>query len=108
MARKSARAAAVQMVFENMLGGDGGEETLRGLIEFTPEADDQEYIDSLLAGVEDKREWIGEALNRLIPARPPVSAREPRHGANRAPRRAEPEVEVTPIPEEYHYEEPQE
>ena len=31
MARKSARAAAVQMVFENMLGGDGGEDTLRGL-----------------------------------------------------------------------------
>ena len=26
MSRKSARAAAVQMVFENMLGGDGGED----------------------------------------------------------------------------------
>ena len=51
MARKSARSAAVQMVFENMLGGEGGEETLRGLIEFAPEEDDQKYIDSLLAGV---------------------------------------------------------
>ena len=52
MARKSARAAAVHMVFERMLGGDGGEETLRGLIEFTPEEDDQAYIDSLLSGIE--------------------------------------------------------
>ena len=52
MARKSARAAAVQMVFENMLGGDGGEDTLRGLIEFTPEEDDQAYIDGILSGVQ--------------------------------------------------------
>ncbi len=51
MARKSARAAAVQMVYESMLGGEGGEDTLRGLIAFTPEEDDQRYIDSLLAGV---------------------------------------------------------
>ena len=53
MARKSARAAAVQMVYENMLGGDGGEETLRGLIEFTPEEGDEEYISSLVQGVEE-------------------------------------------------------
>ncbi len=52
MSRKSARAAAVQMVYEHMLGGEGGEDTLRGLIEFAPEEDDQAYIDSLLAGVE--------------------------------------------------------
>ncbi len=52
MSRKSARAAAVQMVYEQMLGGEGGEDTLRGLIEFVPEEDDQKYIDSLLAGVQ--------------------------------------------------------
>ena len=52
MARKSARTAAVQMVYEQMLGGDGGDETLRELIEFTPEEDDQAYIDGILAGVE--------------------------------------------------------
>ena len=53
MARTSARAAAVQLVYENMLGGDGGEETLRGLIEFTPEEGDEEYISSLVQGVEE-------------------------------------------------------
>ena len=62
MSRKSARAAAVQMVFENMLGGDGGEETLRGLIEFAPEGDDQAYIDRTLQGVEENH----EALDALI------------------------------------------
>ena len=62
MARKSARAAAVQMVFEQMLGGDGGDETLRGLIEFEPEEDDQLYIAGILAGVRSN----AEALDALI------------------------------------------
>lgn len=51
MARRSARAAAVQMVYENMLGGDGGEDTLRGLIEFEPEEGDQAYLDQVVNGV---------------------------------------------------------
>ena len=66
MARKSARAAAVQMVFENMLGGDGGEETLRGLIEFAPEENDQEYIDSILAGVEENAETLDAAIEKCL------------------------------------------
>lgn len=51
MARKAARIAAVQMVYEHMLGGDGGAETLTGLIAFEPEHDDQAFIDRLVAGV---------------------------------------------------------
>ena len=66
MARKSARAAAVQMVFENMLGGDGGEETLRGLIEFAPEENDQEYIDDILAGVEQNAEMLDAAIEKCL------------------------------------------
>ena len=66
MARKSARAAAVQMVFENMLGGDGGEETLRGLIEFTPEGDDQEYIDSLIKGVEENAQALDGQIEKCL------------------------------------------
>lgn len=53
MSRKSARAAAVQMVFENMLGGDGGEDTLQGLIAFTPEEGDTAFIDQVLSGVDE-------------------------------------------------------
>ena len=51
MARKAARAAAVQMAYEHMLGGEGGEDTLRGLIEFAPEEEDRAYIDTILSGV---------------------------------------------------------
>ena len=66
MARKSARSAAVQMVFENMLGGEGGEETLRGLIEFAPEEDDQAYIDALLAGVEEHAEELDATIEKCL------------------------------------------
>ena len=66
MARKSARAAAVQMVFENMLGGDGGEETLCGLIEFAPEEDDQEYIDELLKGIETHAEELDASIEKCL------------------------------------------
>ena len=66
MARKSARAAAVQMVFENMLGGDGGEDTLRGLIEFAPEGDDQDFIDGILAGVEAHGEALDQAIEKNL------------------------------------------
>ncbi|MBQ9944254.1 MAG: transcription antitermination factor NusB [Clostridia bacterium] len=74
MSRKSARAAAVQMVFENMLGGDGGEDTLQGLIAFTPEEGDTAFIDQLLHGVEEnafaiddliEKNLKGWALNRI-------------------------------------------
>ena len=66
MARKSARAAAVQMVYEQMLGGEGGEETLRGLIEFTPEEDDQKYIDSLLEGVSAHAEELDAQIEKCL------------------------------------------
>lgn len=66
MSRKAARAAAVQMEFEQMLGGEGGEETLRGLIEFTPENDDQEYIDALLSGVRQNEEKLDAQIEKCL------------------------------------------
>ncbi|MBO2516320.1 MAG: transcription antitermination factor NusB [Clostridiales bacterium] len=58
MGRRQARAAAMQMVYENMLGGDGGEETLQDLIAFVPEDGDKEFIDTVLAGVKEHEEEI--------------------------------------------------
>ena len=66
MSRKSARAAAVQMVFENMFGGDGGEETLRDLIEFNPEEGDQAFIDGLISGVENHAAEIDSAIEKCL------------------------------------------
>jgi len=56
-------------------------------------------IGVFIGGVEDKREWIRDLMNRLIPAKPPVNYREPRHGAGRAPRKPIPEAEEN-FPEE--------
>ena len=62
MARKAARAAAVQMAYEHMLGGAGGEETLRGLIEFAPEEEDRAYIDTILSGVAENEAALDESI----------------------------------------------
>ena len=37
MSRPHAREAAMQLVFEQLFGGDGEEETLVDLIEYTPD-----------------------------------------------------------------------
>ena len=52
MSRLSGRRAAMQMVYESMFGGEGGQDTLIGLIGF--EEDDEadfEFISSLTQGV---------------------------------------------------------
>ncbi len=66
MSRKSARAAAVQMVFENMLGGDGGEDTLKGLIAFTPEEDDLSFIEAVTQGVEEHQFDIDQMIEAQL------------------------------------------
>ena len=55
MARSAARAAAMQLVYENLMGGSG-EDTLGALIAFTPEGDDQAYIDATVARYSTSRE----------------------------------------------------
>lgn len=66
MARRLARTAALQMVYENMLGGDGGEETLGGLIEFSPDEEDQAYIDATLKGIEEHSEELDATITRYL------------------------------------------
>lgn len=66
MARRLARAAAMQLVFENMLGGDGGQETLRDLIEFQPEGDDQAFIDGVLHGTQEHADEIDATIAKYL------------------------------------------
>ena len=60
MARSTARAAAMQMIYEHLLGGDGGEDTLAMIYEALmqaqenitpPSKDDKAYITDTLGGV---------------------------------------------------------
>ncbi len=66
MGRIQARAAAMQMVYENMMGGDGGDATLRELINFEPEEGDREYIDRILQGVESNLLELDERISALL------------------------------------------
>lgn len=62
MARAEARATAMQLVYENMLGGVGGEQTLLHLLGVSPSADDLSYITSVVQGILDN----AKALDALI------------------------------------------
>ena len=68
MARSTARAAAMQLVYEKLMGGSG-EDTLNALIAFTPEGDDQAYIDRVLAGVAEHGPALDELIARHSPSR---------------------------------------
>lgn len=41
----------MQLVFEQLFGGEGDHETLVDLIEYTPDAEDQKFIDAITQGV---------------------------------------------------------
>lgn len=68
MARSNARAAAMQLLYETLMGGSG-EDTLCALIAFTPEGDDQAYIDRVVAGVRDHAEELDALVARQSPSR---------------------------------------
>lgn len=73
MSRTTARAAAMQMIFEKISGGQGGEETLQMVYDELredglpgvekigkkePDGEDRDYITAALEGVLDHREEI--------------------------------------------------
>ena len=58
-------------------------------------------VGAFIGGVGNKRDWPRDLINRLFPAKPAVTYREPRHGASRSARRTNQEPEETPPPEEY-------
>lgn len=68
MARSAARAAAMQLIYEKLMGG-GGEDTLDALISFKPEGDDQAYIDRVVAGVAGRAEELDGIVARYSPSR---------------------------------------
>jgi N utilization substance protein B len=66
MSRLAARRAVMQMAYEQLLGGEGGEQTLHNLVSFSSDdLDDMQYINTLLNGI--ARE--GSLLDQEIAAR---------------------------------------
>lgn len=66
MARGEARAAAMQLIYEAMLGGEGGEYTLTELLGFSPSGDDLDYIGRVTQGVREKMTEIDGRLEGFL------------------------------------------
>lgn len=70
MGRTTARAAAMQLAYERLLGGQGGGETLELVYEqmgdghLAPSPEDQAYIDDVLKGVQENQEQIDGLIQR--------------------------------------------
>lgn len=58
MARPIAREAAMQLVFEQLFGGEGVTETLVDLIDYVPGESDRKYIDRVVSGVHEHAQEI--------------------------------------------------
>ena len=73
MARSTARAAAMQLIYEHILGGDGGDATLEMIYEnmatqaaaCAPTKDDQVYTSEVLSGVIEKLDEIDEKIRKF-------------------------------------------
>ena len=53
MDRTEARAAAMKLIYEWQMSGDGGEETRMGLLEIRPNEKEADFMDALVAGVQE-------------------------------------------------------
>ena len=58
MARPIAREAAMQLVFEQLFGGEATAETLVDLIDYNPSEKDRTYIDTVVSGVKEHAEQL--------------------------------------------------
>lgn len=53
MDRTGARAAAMKLIYEWEMGGDGGEETRQDLLEIKPDEKERDYMEQMVAGVRE-------------------------------------------------------
>lgn len=54
MARPVAREAAMQLIFEQLFGGEGDAQTLVDLIDYEPGEKDKAYIEEIVGGVRER------------------------------------------------------
>lgn len=65
MNRTQARAAAMKLVYEWEMGGDGGDDTCRELLEIKPGEDEVEYMQAVFEGVRDNKAALDEKIERF-------------------------------------------
>ena len=64
MDRTSARAAAMKLLYEWEMGGDGGEDTRVGMLEIQPGEKESDYMEKLYAGVKENVAAIDEIVEQ--------------------------------------------
>ena len=65
MDRTGARAAAMKLVYEWEMGGDGGEETRQDLLEIQPGENDCDYMEQIFAGVQAHADDIDAEISKF-------------------------------------------
>ena len=107
MARPIAREAAMQLIFEQLFGGEGETQALVDLIDYEPSENDRAYIDMVVAGVKEHaadldaeisaclRGWTLQRLSRVDLAILRLAVFEMQHMSLPAPVAINEAVELT-------------
>lgn len=66
MARPIAREAAMQLVFEQIFGGEGETQALVDLIDYNPGESDRQYIDMVVAGVKEHASELDSEISACL------------------------------------------
>lgn len=66
MDRSQARVAAMQLLYEWEMHGDGGESTREGLLEIKPEEKNSEYMEALFEGAKQNAADIDRAIESCL------------------------------------------
>ena len=64
MDRTDARAAAMKLLYEWEMGGDGGEDTTLGMLEIQPNENEADYMDALVAGVQAHKDELDAQVSK--------------------------------------------
>ncbi len=64
MDRSAARAAAMKLLYEWEMGGNGGEDTRLGLLEIKPNEEETEYMEATVSGVQQHIQEIDEKIEK--------------------------------------------
>ena len=62
MDRTGARAAAMKLLYEWEMGGDGGEDTRVGMLEIMPGEKEADYMEMLVRGVQENVAGLDETI----------------------------------------------
>ncbi len=65
MNRTEARAAAMKLIYEWEMGGDGGEDTLAGILEVKPGEEEYDYMRRMVDGVIGRADELDQGIERF-------------------------------------------